>query len=201
MRRILKSNPAMKKQLAIETAIEAKLTGIALLVATTADMDIDVYSRRVQMANKHEYGATAGLLNLITATVLWPVDKNGAMDNISITQQAILTTLNKKCKKTAPLTLGFFDKLKDSRGMHSFVSDEHTVIVGKEPEYDRYAEMLVYLADTLGVQVLDYKLDDTSWNNKEDQAIEAVNTEFTIRAESLAQHKSEMDELESQISA
>ena len=199
MRRTLKSNPAVKKQLAVETAIEQKLTAIAMLVASTADLDMDVYARRINASTKHEYGATAGLLNLITATTLWPVDKNGAMDNVGITQEAILVALNKKAKKTAPITLGFLGKLKESRGMHSFVSDDHAVIDGREPEYDRYAEMLVYMASTLGVEVLDYKLDPATWSSAESRSIEAVNIEFQTRQEELALHKSAMEELEAQV--
>lgn len=201
MRRKLKSNPAIKKQLETENKIIKKLGEVATLAASVADMDMDYFSKRVQAAEGHEYGSTAGLLNLITAVALWPVDRNGSMDNVAIKQTAVMEALNKQCKKSQPLTLSFLRQLKESRGSHSFVTDDHNVKEGIEPEYDRYAELLIYMAGTLGVEVLDFKLDKSSWTAKESDAAYVAQQEFIARENELKKHESEMAALESKIAA
>ncbi len=201
MRKVLKSNPKIKKQLEAENKIIKKLGETATLLASVADMDIDYFSKRIQAAEGHEYGSTAGLLNLITAVTLWPIDKDGSMDNIAIKQTAVMEALNKKCKKNQPLTLSFLRQLTEARGSHSFLTKEHNVKDGKEPEYDRYAELLVYMADALGAEVFDFKLDPKSWAAKESDAIYATEQEFIARENELKKHENDMAALEAKIAA
>lgn len=198
MRKTLTSNKAVAKQLTAEMAQITKATNVVKSIAREADLDPEILDRRIAAANKHEYGTTAGLLNLITAITLWPVDKDGDKNGISEVQDNILSVLNKINKKTE-LTLVFFERLKECRGSHTFLSDDHTVIAGKEPEYARYAEMLVYLATALDITIMDFKLDDTSWKQAEERAEAKAANEFVVREDELKKHESEMAALEAKV--
>ncbi len=151
-------------------------------VALIADLDEDKMAKRIAMAisPRNEYGKVPGLMNLLATIVNWPTDDNN-VDGLNEVREEILSTLG--------VTATVFEDLREAKGYHTFVSDEHEIIDGVEPAFDEYTMLVQMLAAELGLAVVDLKLDDSSWATAETVAIKKAGDSIArVRAE-LEEHK------------
>jgi len=150
--------------------------------AEIADLDEDRLVRRINSAagSKNEYGKVPGLINLLANIVNWPTDESSA-DGINETREEILAELG--------IDHTLLEDLREAKGYHSFISDEHELMKGVEPAYDEYRMLVMLIARKLGIEVVDIKLDEDDWNKAEAKAIIAANKELEDVKVELEKHK------------
>ncbi len=136
---------------------------------TIADMETDKVSRRVKAAMKSEYGKVPGLINLLAAIINWPTDSK-TPDNLSTVQDKICSELG--------IEQVMIDDIREAKGFHTFLTDDHDLMDGIVPDFDEYSMLCELIASKLELSVVDIKLDEATWNKLELKAAE--NAKITL---------------------
>jgi hypothetical protein len=129
-----------------------------------------------------EYGRVPGMLNLLASIVHWPTDDS--VENLNDTRDAILTNLG--------MDETIFTDLRDVKGYHTFISDEHEMVAGIEPDYDEYTMLCNILANELNLSVVDMKLTENAWDKAESKALTKAEADIKHADEAITKHKSMM---------
>lgn len=145
-----------------------------------AELDVDKLNRRISVALKSEYGKVPGLLNLLSNIVAWPAEQGSAPSNLTEIKQSI-------CEELL-VSESIFTDLKESKGFHTFISDDHEVISGVEPDYLEYIMLLRLIANKINIPVLDIKLTEESWDKAEARAIAKAEKDMSALKEELEAH-------------
>ena len=127
-------------------------------IATMADLDEEKVARRVTVAVKSPYGRIPGLMNLLTSLVLWPVEGND-FSGVAELKEEIL----KKYSLDEELLID----IKDAKGYHTFLNDDHDIIKGQSPDLEEYAMLTTMLARKLKIAVVDHKMTYDKWKQAE----------------------------------
>lgn len=147
----------------------AILKNLITEVAELANLDDERVQRRIDAAKRSPYGRIPGLFNLLTSIVLWPVDGRDVSGVMEVKQEII-----EKYKFEEEL---FLD-LKAAKGFHTFLSDDHEIIKGQEPDFDEYKMLCLLLAQQLNIPVVDFSLDIDKWKANEDEATKDAQVDF-----------------------
>ena len=150
------------------------------IAVTIAEMDKDKISRRVKAAMKSEYGKVPGLINLLSGIINWPTDSQ-TPDNLSAIQDEICTNLG--------LEQVMLDDLREAKGFHTFLTEDQEIMDGSEPDYDEYNMLCELMASKLNLPVIDMKLSESEWNNREAKAIATAQQDLKDIETELAEYR------------
>lgn len=167
MSEMIQINPmALNYELRSEATTQLKL--LIHEIASKADLDEEKIAKRIQSAVKSPYGRIPGLLNLLTSIVLWPVEGKD-FSGVAETQLEILDTLK--------IELELFLDIKESKGYHTFLNDDHEIVRGMSPDVEEYNMLCLILCQKLGIAVCDSKLNLAKWQEDETIAVEKAKLE------------------------
>jgi len=158
------------------------LKAVVYHMASLAEMDTDKISRRIKAAISSEYGKVPGLINLIVAIAHWPSDSSSPND-LTEAQDLITAYLG--------VDLDLLTDIKQAKGFHSFLTDDHERKECQEPEYETYTMLLGILAKAMKKQplLIDIKLNESDWNKAEDKAETRVDKEVVAIEEELKRYQ------------
>ena len=157
------------------------LKDMILDVATIADLDEERVQRRITVASKSPYGRIPGLVNLFVSMALWPVEGRD-FSGVSELKEEILAKYN--------LDEELLIDIKDSKGFHTFLNDDHELIKGQEPDLEEYEMLVTLFCTQLEIPVIDFRMTQAKWQLKEDQAIEAAELDMKEAELALSRYKS-----------
>lgn len=149
-------------------------------IGHVAGMDSEALGSRISMAtSRSEYGKVPGLINLLSSVCNWPLDKDASTSGMAEAKEAVAGVL--------PDLIDVLEDIKQAKGYHTFVSDEHELVDGIEPDFEEYTMLLNVVASNLQLPVLDVKLSEAAWERAEDKA-------YTKAKESIEAIKVELEE-------
>ena len=150
------------------------------IAVTIAEMDKNKISRRAKAAMKSEYGKVPGLINLLSAIINWPTDSQ-TPDNLSTIQDEICANLG--------LEQVMLDDLREAKGFHTFLTEDQEIMDGSEPDYEEYNMLCELMASKLNLPVVDMKLSESEWNNREAKAIAKAKQDLEDIETELAEYR------------
>ena len=153
-------------------------------ITASLDLDDERMARRIDSAMKSEYGAINGLINLVASLAHWPADVGNGMD----------VPTNRTTLANAGFDLVLLEQIRQSRGYHTFISDELKIIDGVEPEYETYSQLCAIYLEAITNEEDDTlinitSIDQVKWDKREQIEINAAKLELELKEAELEMHK------------
>lgn len=153
-------------------------------ITASLDLDDERMARRIDSAMKSEYGAINGLINLVASLAHWPADVGNGMD----------VPTNRTTLANAGFDLVLLEQIRQSRGYHTFISDELKIIDGVEPDYETYSQLCtIYLESILNAEddtlTNITTIDPVKWAKREQIEIATAKLELSLKEQELELHK------------
>lgn len=171
---------AKKEALRLNREAVATLKKLIYSIVDKLDLDEDRMTARVDSAVRSEYGATNGLINLLSAIANWPADQGDG---------ASVSTNRKILEDDFQLDLLMLEDIRGFRGYHSFVSDDLEIIEGVMPQYEDYTDYCTILLEELGLTSNRPTICAESWARAETKAKERAKDDLIEKKDEIAKHK------------
>lgn len=164
------------------------LRGLIMEITEKLSLDEEKMEKRLDSAFNSEYGQINGTINLLCAIANWPADVG---DGASVAS-------NKKIiEEEFKLDLMLLADIRESRGFHTFVTDDMQIMHGVEPKYQDYADDCeIFLQEQFDITAHKPTIDKTTWERAETRAKTNATEELERMKEQVERHKEFVAELE-----
>ena len=176
----LQTNPKAINYKLRQTSMDT-LRALIAEVADAAGMDkanMDIKLKLV--TSRSEYGKVPALINLLASTANWPLDKDANKSELGDAKEIVTGML--------PDMMDTLEDVHQAKGYHTFVSDDHEIVDGIEPDYEEYGMLVQVIAEKLQLPVVDLKLDETVWDKNEAKAEKKADKTIEDIKDELAEH-------------
>lgn len=126
--------------------------------------------RTTKMAK--EYGRIPALIFIITKSFAWPIEDKADAREIPDIQEEINDALSDNGLPILDIELVL--DINESKGYHSFMTDDGEEKDAVEPDYEQLDYSLTQFCETFDVPFIDYRLKQSAWNRKELLAVADV---------------------------
>lgn len=185
------SDKRLISDIAINDALKreslAKLSTLIKSVAEGLSLDIEKIERRIAQARRSDYGRICEHINILASIYAWPVSERSQASEVPAQQEAMLDIL---ASNGVVIEGDLLLDIKEAKGYTSFINPETMEEVSAlEPVYDELEYYYYTFAESAGIPIIDYKMNEQLFAKLEKQALTRIEVEKEANAEALARLK------------
>ena len=183
-------NRRLRSDIAINDTLKresiATMTTLLNSVYDALELDSEQLSRKLKVVRRSEYGRVPGMVNILSTTYAWPISQGGDASTIDSQQELLLDTL---ASAGVMIDKDLLLDIKESKGFHSFITDEAEIVDAEEPLFEEYGYYVETFAESAGLPFIDLKLNEDAWDRAESKAKAKAGADKALAEEALARHK------------
>lgn len=185
------SDKRLISDIAINDALKreslAKLSTLTKAVAEGLALDMEKIERRVAQARRSNYGRICEHINILASIYAWPVAERSQASEVVAQQEAMLDIL---ASNGVVIEGDLLLDIKEAKGYTSFINPETMEEVpALEPVYEELEYYYYTFAESAGIPIIDYKMNEQLFAKLEKQALTRIEVEKEANAEALARLK------------
>ena len=185
------SDKRLISDIAINDALKreslAKLSTLIKSVAEGLALDMEKIERRIAQARRSNYGRICEHINILASIYAWPVAERSQASEVVAQQEAMLDIL---ASNGVVIEGDLLLDIKEAKGYTSFINPETMEEVpALEPVYEELEYYYYTFAESAGIPIIDYKMNEQLFAKLEKQALTRIEVEKEANAEALARLK------------
>lgn len=185
------SDKRLISDIAINDALKreslAKLSTLIKSVAEGLALDMEKIERRMAQARRSNYGRICEHINILASIYAWPVAERNQASEVVAQQEAMLDIL---ASNGVVIEGDLLLDIKEAKGYTSFInSDTLEEVPALEPVYEELEYYYYTFAESAGIPIIDYKMNEQLFAKLEKQALTRIEVEKEANAEALARLK------------